>query len=81
MHRVIRKKADITEELLRPSHMTEEAQRAWAIDLLQRKAGELGHPPRKADIGDVDKLRIKAVLGPWPRALEAAGLKERRKKP
>ena len=39
------------------------------------KAEELGKLPRKADFVDVDCIRIKAALGPWPRALEAAGLK------
>lgn len=76
MKKTIRKKSDITEEVLRPSHMTEEQRREWAVQQLLRKAEELGHLPRKADFEDVDRIRIKAALGPWPRALEAAGLKE-----
>lgn len=80
MNRTIRKKSDITEEVLRPSHMTEAQRREWAIDQLRKKAEESGKLPRKADFVDVDCIRIKAALGPWPRALEAAGLKEPREK-
>ena len=54
--------------------------RDWAIGQLQRKAAELGHLPCKEDFSEVDRSRIKAFLGPWPRALEAAGLKERKTK-
>jgi len=50
--------------------------RQWAISKLQEKAAELGHPPVKADFEEYDRMRIKTFLGPWPRALEAAGLKE-----
>lgn len=31
--------------------------------------------PRRSDFCDSDVCAIKAHLGPWPRALEAAGLK------
>lgn len=76
--KVIRKKSDITEEVLRPANTTEAQRKNWAIKQLQRKAKELGRLPKKADFGDVDIIRIKTALGPWPRALEAAGLKERK---
>ena len=33
---------------------------------------------RKADFETQEIIGIKAALGPWPRALEAAGLKEPR---
>ena len=75
MNRTIRKKTDITEEVLRQPNMSEAERREWAIGQLRQKAEELGKLPRKADFVDVDCIRIKAVLGPWPRALEAAGLK------
>ena len=75
MNRTIRKKSDITDEVLRPSQTTEAQRREWAISQLRQKAEELGKLPRKADFVDVDCIRIKAALGPWPRALEAAGLK------
>ena len=51
----------------------------WAIAALRTRARELKHPPRKADFDDATRARIKAFLGPWPRALEAAGLKEPKK--
>ena len=75
MNQTIRKKSDITEEIVSPSNMTKTQLREWAIDQLRQKAEELGTLPRKADFGDVDCIRIKSALGPWPRALEVAGLK------
>lgn len=80
MEKHIRKKSDITEEVLKPVHMTEEQRKEWAIAQLQHKAEALGHLPRKADFEDIEIIRIKAALGPWPRALEAAGLKEKKQK-
>lgn len=55
--------------------MPTEAQINWAIRTLRKRADELGFPPRKADFDDATRARIKTFLGPWPRALEAAGLK------
>ena len=75
MNRTIRNKSDITDEVLRQPNMSEAQRREWAIGQLWQKAEELGKLPRKADFVDVDCIRIKAALGPWPRALEAAGLK------
>ena len=46
------------------------------ISILQRKYEELGRLPRKSDFSDQEVARIKSFLGPWPRALEAAGVKE-----
>ena len=60
--------------------MTDEQKKAWAIRQLQHKAQELGRAPNKADFDDATRARIKAFLGPWPRALEAASLKEAKKK-
>lgn len=34
--------------------------------------------PQRSDFSDYEVMSIKAFLGPWPRALEAAGLKEPR---
>ncbi len=51
----------------------------WAIDELIKKQKELGRTPKKDDFDDVTKSRIKAFLGPWPRALEKAGLKEKKR--
>ena len=50
-------------------------QRQWAIRQLQDRAAQLGRPPKKDDFDEPNRARIKAFLGPWPRALEAAGLK------
>ena len=47
----------------------------YATFLLRRKAEELGRIPKKADFEMRDIQFIKSVLGPWPRALEKAGLK------
>ena len=52
-----------------------EEKRLWAIEQLQNKQREVGRTPQKADFDEVTRSRIKAFLGPWPRALEAAGLK------
>ncbi len=56
--------------------MDPEEKRSWAEELLRQKHKELGRLPRKADFDNATCSRIKAFLGPWPRALEAAGLKE-----
>ena len=56
--------------------MTSEEKKCWAAELLKRKAEELGRLPKKDDFDEPTRSRIKAFLGPWPRALEAAGLKE-----
>ena len=56
--------------------MTTEEKKSWAEELLRQKAKELSRLPKKDDFDEVTRSRIKAFLGPWPRALEAAGLKE-----
>ena len=48
---------------------------AWAVEQLQKKYNELSRLPKKDDFDEKTRSRIKAYLGPWPRALEAAGLK------
>ena len=50
------------------------------IILLQNKykelqAGGLSRYPQRSDFEDREVVAIKAFLGPWPRALEAAGIK------
>lgn len=56
--------------------MITEEKKQWAIEQLREKNKELGRLPKKDDFDVVTLSRIKAFLGPWPRALEAAGLKE-----
>lgn len=46
-----------------------------AIRLLKDKAEVLGRLPQKGDFDSETVCFIKQKLGPWPRALEAAGLK------
>ena len=58
--------------------MTNEEKKLWAEELLREKHKELGRLPKKDDFDEATRSRIKAFLGPWPRALEAAGLKEPR---
>ena len=54
--------------------------REECILLLTRKASELddGRLPQRSDFSPEQICAIKSLLGPWPRALEAAGLKEKR---
>lgn len=56
--------------------MTSEEKQAWAVSVLLNKKAEIGRRPIKSDFDAVTLSRIKAFLGPWPRALEKAGLKE-----
>lgn len=54
-----------------------------AICLLKNCWVKLGRLPVKGDFQDTEVSFIKSVLGPWPRALERAGLKpgnEKKKK-
>ncbi len=53
----------------------------WAKETLIKKARELNRIPLKTDFEEADRARIKAFLGPWPRALEKAGLKEIKEMP
>lgn len=47
------------------------------IRLLCAKYGELGESryPQRSDFDEDEVVAIKAFLGPWPRALEAAAIK------
>lgn len=56
--------------------MISEEKKNWAVGLLCEKAEELGRLPKKDDFDEITRSRLKAFLGPWPRALEVAGLKE-----
>ncbi len=53
--------------------------KADAIDLLCKKAEETHRLPKRSDFTESEVVAIKAFLGPMPRALEAAGLKEPQK--
>ena len=56
--------------------VTPEEKKAWAENLLRQKCTELGRMPTKKDFDSATCAQIKAYLGPWPRALESAGLKQ-----
>ena len=58
--------------------MTEEEKVVLAKEQLLSKYAELGRIPQKKDFDEATRSRIKAFLGPWPRALEEAGLKSPR---
>ena len=60
--------------------MTPEEKKAWAEVILRNKYDELGRLPTKKDFDSATCAQIKAYLGPWPRALESAGLKEPKKR-
>ena len=55
--------------------MTNQEKTLTAINLLKDKAELLGRLPQKSDFDSETVCFIKQKLGPWPRALEAAGLK------
>ena len=60
--------------------VTPEEKKAWAEALLRQKYAELGKLPTKKDFDSASCAQIKAFLGPWPRALESAGLKSPKEK-
>ena len=46
-----------------------------AITMLKMKQVEINRLPKKGDFEPYEISFIKSMLGPWPRALETAGLK------
>lgn len=50
--------------------------RIYALNILRQKYAELGRLPKRSDFDGDTVCFIKQKLGPWPRALEEAGLKE-----
>lgn len=57
--------------------MENDVKRQQAIDLLLNKSKVLNRIPKRTDFDETEVCFIKQKLGPWPRALEAAGLKEK----
>ena len=53
-----------------------EPSREYYIIKLKEIAEKENRLPQKSDFSDYDVMRIKGFFGPWPWALEAAGLKE-----
>jgi len=56
------------------------AEKDQCLSLLRQKAAAIGRLPKKADMPEGQAERITRSLGPWPRALEKAGLKPPREK-
>ena len=57
-----------------------EYSRELCVDMLRKKKAELETQeltryPQRSDFNDDEVNAIKSFLGPWPRALEKAGLK------
>ena len=57
-------------------NMTSEEKTQYAVRLLTEKFASTGCLPKKTDFTPDEVCFIKQKLGPWSRALEAAGLKE-----
>lgn len=55
--------------------MNDSTKRETAVSMLRQRAAELGAIPKRSDFSGSEVCFIKQKLGPWPRALEAAGLK------
>ena len=53
-----------------------EKDKDFYISKLRDIADKEGRLPKKSDFSEYDVMRIKGFFGPWPWALEAAGLKE-----
>ena len=52
--------------------------REACMGMIRKRAEAFGRLPKKSDFSDLEVAYIKAYFGPWPRALEAAGVKEPR---
>lgn len=55
--------------------MKEKYNKEMCLELLRKTAEECGRYPKRSDFTDDEVCAIKAFLGPWPRALEKAGIK------
>lgn len=53
-----------------------EKTKEYYISILKQVAEKENRLPKKSDFSQEDVNRIKGFFGPWPWALEAAGLKE-----
>ena len=55
--------------------MNEKLTREQCLELLKQKFIQLGRLPKRSDFSDYQVMMIKSFFGPWPRALEVAGVK------
>lgn len=51
-------------------------EKEYYIDLIRKTAERENRQPKKSDFSPEDVNKIKGIFGPWPWALEQAGLKE-----
>lgn len=56
--------------------MSEKTTNEEYLEMIRKVAAEKGRLPKKSDFSPLDVNRIKGFFGPWPWALEAAGLRE-----
>lgn len=59
--------------------MSEKTTKEEYLSLLRAVAEKEKRLPKKSDFSELDVNRIKSFFGPWPWALEEAGLKESKK--
>ena len=52
-----------------------EDKKKLACSMLRKRSADVGRLPKRSDFTPTQVCFIKQVLGPFPRALEAAGLK------
>lgn len=57
----------------------EKKTREECLLVLQQKYHEKGEYPKKGDFSDEEVAVIKSYFGPWPHALEEAGIKPSKK--
>lgn len=55
--------------------MNEKLTREQCLELLKQKFIQLDRLPKRSDFSDYQVMMIKSFFGPWPRALEVAGVK------
>lgn len=51
-------------------------EKEYYIDLIRKTAERENRLPKKSDFSGEDVNKIKGIFGPWPWALEQAGLKK-----
>ncbi|MBP3330000.1 MAG: hypothetical protein J6L89_04110 [Clostridia bacterium] len=56
-----------------------ELNKEYYLKQLKKVAERENRLPKKSDFSDYDVMKIKGYFGPWPWALEEAGLKEPKK--
>lgn len=56
--------------------MKKDDKKGYAVELLRERYELLGRLPKRSDFESNEVCLIKQQLGPWPRALETAGLKQ-----